>query len=207
MSAANQWLNTVNSPLYQSIPKLPICNSHISHNTPCLPTKFFIIFVFNFSWVLEWPQEKKKTMLMQNYGGQQGVLWGICKRLIAASMQTPSIPLLLKYLKSQRAVLWTFVRLNKIVHSRKLTFTEMQGFWYFAEKKAKFRGNFRGKFAEKSADFAGFLREKSQNSRNNRPISGDFRRRKVKIRRKIGPFRGILAEKKSIFEGFSEANF
>ena len=31
-----------------------------------------------------------------------------------------------------------------------------QGFWYFAEKKAKFRGIFRGKFAEKSADFAGF---------------------------------------------------
>ena len=34
-----------------------------------------------------------------------------------------------------------------------------QGFWYFAEKKAKFRGIFRGKFAEKSADFAGFSRE------------------------------------------------
>ena len=30
-----------------------------------------------------------------------------------------------------------------------------QGFWYFAEKKAKFRGIFRGKFAEKSANFAG----------------------------------------------------
>ena len=31
----------------------------------------------------------------------------------------------------------------------------IQGFWYFAEKKAKFCGIFRGKFAEKSADFAG----------------------------------------------------
>ena len=31
----------------------------------------------------------------------------------------------------------------------------IQGFWYFVEKKAKFRGIFRGKFAEKSADFAG----------------------------------------------------
>ena len=70
-----------------------------------------------------------------------------------------------------------------------------QGCWYFAEKKAKFRGIFRGKFAEKSADFTGFSREKSQNSRNNRPISVDFRRRKVKIRRKIGPFRRILVEK------------
>ena len=77
-----------------------------------------------------------------------------------------------------------------------------QGFWYFAEKKAKFRGIFRGKFAEKSADFVGFSREKSQNSQNNRPISGDFRGRKVKIRRKIGPFRGILAEKSQFSKDF-----
>ena len=70
-----------------------------------------------------------------------------------------------------------------------------QGFWCFAEKKAKFRGIFRGKFAEKSADFAGFSREKSQNSRNNRPISRDFRGRKVKIRRKIGRFCGIFRGK------------
>ena len=75
----------------------------------------------------------------------------------------------------------------------------LQGFWYFAEKKAKFRGIFRGKFAEKSEDFAGFSREKSQNSQNNRPSSGNFRGRKVKIHRKIGPFRGISAGKKSNF--------
>ena len=78
----------------------------------------------------------------------------------------------------------------------------LQGFWYFAEKKAKFCGILRGKFAEKWADFAGFSREKSQNSRNNRPISGDFRGRKVKIRRKIGPFRGILAEKSQFSKDF-----
>ena len=30
-----------------------------------------------------------------------------------------------------------------------------QGFWYFAEKKAKFRGIFRGKFMQKAADFVG----------------------------------------------------
>ena len=77
-------------------------------------------------------------------------------------------------------------------------FTYMQGFWYFAEKKAKFRRIFRGKFAEKSADFEGL----SQNSRNNRPISGDFRGRKVKIRRKIDPFRGILAEKSQFSKDF-----
>ena len=78
----------------------------------------------------------------------------------------------------------------------------LQGFWYFAEKKAKFSGIFRGKFAEKSADFAGkkskfaeqsadfgrFSREKSQNSQKNRPISRDF------------------SGKKSNFEGFSGAN-
>ena len=76
------------------------------------------------------------------------------------------------------------------------------GLLIFSGKKAKFRGIFRGKFAEKSADFAGFSREKSQNSRNNRPISGDFRGRKVKIRRKIGPFRGILAEKSQFSKDF-----
>ena len=57
-----------------------------------------------------------------------------------------------------------------------------------SQKKAKFCGIFRGKFAEESADFVGFLQEKSQNSRKNQPISLDFSR------------------KKSKFEGFSGAN-
>ena len=56
---------------------------------------------------------------------------------------------------------------------------------------------------KKNQNFAGFS---GANSRKNRPISGDFRGRKVKIRRKIGPFRGILAEKSQFFEGFSGAN-
>ena len=58
-------------------------------------------------------------------------------------------------------------------------------------KISRFRGIFAGKkskFAEKSADFAGFSREKSQNSWKNWPISWDF------------------SGKKSIFEGFSGAN-
>ena len=58
-------------------------------------------------------------------------------------------------------------------------------------KIGRFRGIFAGKkskFVEKSAHFAGFPREKSQNSRNNQPISRDF------------------SGKKSIFEGFSGAN-
>ena len=81
----------------------------------------------------------------------------------------------------------------------------------FCGKKVKIRG--------KSADFAGFSREKSQNSRKigqfrrifagekskfaeNWPISQDFRGRKVKIRRKIGRFCGILAEKSQITKDF-----
>ena len=70
-----------------------------------------------------------------------------------------------------------------------LTLTKFirQGFWYFAEKKAKFRGIFRGKFAEKSTDFAGFSREKSQNSRHNRPIF----KGEVKIREKSAHFAGF----------------
>ena len=43
------------------------------------------------------------------------------------------------------------------------------GFWYFAEKKAKFRGIFRGKFAEKSADFAG---EKSKFAEKSADFAG-----------------------------------
>ena len=57
-----------------------------------------------------------------------------------------------------------------------------------SRKKAKFRRIFRGKFAEKSANFVGFSQEKSQNLRNNWPILRDF------------------GGKKSIFEGFPGAN-
>ena len=48
-------------------------------------------------------------------------------------------------------------------------------------------------------NFAGFS---GANSQKNRPISRDFRGRKVKIRRKIGGFRGILAEKSQISKDF-----
>ena len=59
------------------------------------------------------------------------------------------------------------------------------------KKKAKFRGVFRGKFAGKKSKFA----EKSAN------FAG-FSREKVKIRGKIGRFRGILAEKSQISKDF-----
>ena len=74
----------------------------------------------------------------------------------------------------------------------------IQGFWYFAEKKAKFRGIFRGKFAEKSADFAGRKSKFAEKSAD----FWYFFRKKVKIRRKIGRFRGIFAEKSQISKDF-----
>ena len=43
---------------------------HISHNAPYLFPKFGTTFLFHFSWVLQPSQEKLKTMLMQNFGGQ-----------------------------------------------------------------------------------------------------------------------------------------
>ena len=86
-----------------------------------------------------------------------------------------------------------------------------QGFWYFAEKKGKFRGIFRGEFAEKSADFAGFSREKKakfaeksadfadgkSKFAENQPISRDFSEKSQiskdfegQVLRKIGRFHG-----------------
>ena len=85
---------------------------------------------------------------------------------------------------------------------RILLISYRQCFWYFAEKKQ----NFAGFSGANSRKYRPISRGKSQNSRKNRTISRDFRGRKVKISRKIGRFRGILAEKRSIFEGFSGAN-
>ena len=53
------------------------------HNIPqCslfVTPKFCISIVFSFSWELKWPQEKLKTMLMQNFGVTNkepyGMLW------------------------------------------------------------------------------------------------------------------------------------
>ena len=49
---------------------------------------------------------------------------------------------------------------------------------------------------KKKQNFAGFS---GANSRKNRPISRDFRGKKVKTRSKIGPFRVIFAGEKSKF--------
>ena len=72
-----------------------------------------------------------------------------------------------------------------------------------SRKKSKIsRDFFRGKFAEKSADFAGFSRGKSQNSWRNGPISRNFRGKKVKLGGTISRFRGILAEKRQFSKDF-----
>ena len=60
-----------------------IDHSRKYHNIPqCslfVTPKFCISIVFSFSWELKWPQEKLKTMLMQNFGvtdkEHYGMLW------------------------------------------------------------------------------------------------------------------------------------
>ena len=43
-------------------------NTITYHNAPYLsPPTFCITIVFSFSWEIKWPQEKLKTMLMQNF--------------------------------------------------------------------------------------------------------------------------------------------
>ena len=86
-----------------------------------------------------------------------------------------------------------------------------------SRKKAKFRGIFMGKFAEKSADFAGkkskfaqksanfagFSRQKRQNLQKNRSISRDFSRKKSNFE----GFRGKFLEKSAYFTGNLGGNF
>ena len=91
---------------------------------------------------------------------------------------------------------------HSVLQGIDITRRNLTGLLIFRGKKAKFRGIFRGKFAEKSADFVGFSRIKSQNSWKNRTILRDFCGRKVKIRRKISQFCGILAEKSQISKDF-----
>ena len=67
----------------EAVGSSPIDHSRKYHNIPyCslfVTTKFFISIVFNLSWELKWPQEKQKTMHMQNFGvtnkEHYGMLW------------------------------------------------------------------------------------------------------------------------------------
>ena len=50
---------------------------HFSLNAPCLPPKILHdYFFFHFSWVVQSSQEKLKTMLMQEFGGQSRCITG-----------------------------------------------------------------------------------------------------------------------------------
>ena len=81
----------------------------------------------------------------------------------------------------------------------------MVGLLIFRGKKAKFRGIFRGKFAEKSADFAGFSREKVKIREKISRFRGVFAGEKSKFTEKSADFEGFC-RKKSKFEAFSGAN-
>ena len=59
-----------------SVNKSSIRHLHISIMHLVCPPKFYITFVFHFSWVLQSSQEKLKTMLMQNFGGQVRCIMG-----------------------------------------------------------------------------------------------------------------------------------
>ena len=53
------------------------------HNSPCLPPKFCITILSNFSWVLQSSREKSKTMIMKIWGVKQAALWSFWKWCIA----------------------------------------------------------------------------------------------------------------------------
>ena len=73
------------------------------------------------------------------------------------------------------------------------------GLLIFRGKNAKLRGIFRGKFKEKLANI--FAGRKSKFAEKTADL-WYFSRKKVKIRRKIGQFHGIFAEKCQILKDF-----
>ena len=62
-----------------------LITNHFSHSpfphsplyTLFVPSKICLIFVFHFPWVLQWSQEKLRTMLVQNFGGQTECIMGV----------------------------------------------------------------------------------------------------------------------------------
>ena len=91
-----------------------------------------------------------------------------------------------------RLVNITFYVNKSQVYSKHPKILTMTGLLIFRGKKAKFRGIFRGKFAEKSANFAGRK-------------SADFWyfcRKKSKFAQKSADFAGFFAEKSQISKDF-----
>ena len=64
-------------PPFLGSPGDEIRHFHIPHNVPYLPPKFCMSIVFNFSWNSCNTQEKWKTKVMQNFGGQIRCIMGI----------------------------------------------------------------------------------------------------------------------------------
>ena len=62
----------------KQVKTLAIHHFRIDHNASCLPPKFCITIVSNFSWVLQSSQEKSKTMVFQNWGVNK-VHYGLCE--------------------------------------------------------------------------------------------------------------------------------
>ena len=83
-------------------PRQPCLFSHFhrDRNAPCLPPKFYIIIIFQFSWVLQPSQEKSKTMIRHCFffflgggEGKQGALrswWKWWLMLKRANYVTPA---------------------------------------------------------------------------------------------------------------------
>ena len=69
----------------------------------------------------------------------------------------------------------------------KLNYT---GLLIFRGKKSKISRDFQGQIRGKIGRFRGIFAGKKLKSRHNRPISGDFRGREVKIREKSAHFAG-----------------
>ena len=59
----------INLKTRKVVKKLVTHHSIIGHNAPCLPPKFCISIVFDFSCEDCNTQEKLETMVMQNFGG------------------------------------------------------------------------------------------------------------------------------------------
>ena len=78
----------------------------------------------------------------------------------------------------------------------------LTGLLIFRGKKSKISRDFRGQIRGKIGRFRRIFAGKKSKFAENRPIPRDFRGRKVKIRRKIGWFHGILTEKSQISKDF-----
>ena len=76
----NQWPRAACLFIYfkkaQELRHYPFHHLQISYYTPCLPPKFCITSVFDFSSVIQWSLEKWKTMLLQSFGEQTWFILG-----------------------------------------------------------------------------------------------------------------------------------